>query len=533
MPEMRTYSDSRTEPRKGGRASVFYPLVFAVFPPLSLAASNRQENIRPSDLFLPLGICLWLLAVTWIATVFATRDRHRRGLMALAVMGWFAGFGSFAGLVGAITPISVLAQDHHLLPLTVVGLLLACWAILRWRGDLAGVSRYLNWVSLLLLLFLPITYLSSSPQPALSWQPAPLPHLGSRSRPVYRPDIYYVVLDAYTGPASLQAIYRFDNARFETSLRARGFYVPKHSRANYATTFLALAAALNWEYLDWMPERLGTRSRDRSIPYRMIEDNRTTRLLKRLGYRVVFFPTAYRATARSAQADEVIPSGGVGQPAIPREFLTVWLTATALRPFLQLGCRIHRCEQLPFQPESPDLILWKFARLAELPTASRSPKFVFAHLLVPHEPYVFRPDCSPKPVSWAATIDPHHDSLRSAYVEQVQCVNRQLLELIDRLLKTSRRPPVIILQADHGNGRFPFGRPPALEDITKEQLTDRTEVFAAYYMPGVVPELYDSITPINVIPTMLRAYFGVSIPRLEDRSYYSSWREPYRFTRVH
>jgi hypothetical protein len=512
---------------------VFYPLAFAVFPPLSLAVSNRQENVRPSDVLLPLGICLWLVAVTWIATVFATRDRHRRGLVALAVTAWFAGFGSFAGLVRATTPISGLAQDHYLLPVTLVVLVLACWGILRWRRDLAGVSRYLNWVSLLLLLFLPITYLGSSPRPAAAWQPAPLPDLGSGSKPVNRPDIYYVVLDAYTGATSLQATYGFDNVRFETSLRARGFYVPKRSRANYAATFLALAAALNWEYLDWLPERLGSRSRDRSIPYHMIEDNRTARLLKSIGYRVVFFPTAYRATARSSQADEVIPSGGAGQPPVHREFLAVWSATTALRPFLQLGCRIHRCEQLPFQPESPELILWKFAQLAELPTASPSPKFVFAHLLVPHEPYVFRPDCSSKPVSWGAPIDLHSDSLRQGYVEQLQCVNRQLLALVDRLLETSRRPPVIILQADHGNGRFPFGRPPALDDITEEQLTDRTDVFAAYYMPGVSPELYDSITPINVIPSMLRAYFGASIPRLEDRSYYSSWREPYRFTRVH
>ena len=50
--------------------------------------------------------------------------------------------------------------------------------------------------------------------------------------------------------------------------------------------------------------------------------------------------------------------------------------------------------------------------------------------------------------------------MRAAYVEQVRCVNRQVLLLVDRLLQDSARPPIILIQADHGNQRFPFGRPP-------------------------------------------------------------------------
>jgi hypothetical protein len=386
-------------------------------------------------------------------------------------------------------------------------------------------------MSLFLLLFLPITYLSTSPDPRPSWKPT-LPEPGTVAAPSARPDIYYIVLDAYTGRSSLAQTYGFDNDTFETGLRARGFYIPKHSRANYAATFLALAAALNWEYLDWIPRVLGAGSRDRSILYDMIENNRTMRFLKRLGYRIVFLPTSYRGTSRSPQADELIPSDAAGQPAIQGEFLPVWLGTTALRPLLQLGCRFRSCDQVPFRHEPPSLILWKFARLAELPTVSRSPKFVLAHMLVPHEPYVFKSDCSPKSFSWEAATDPDTDSARVAYVEQVQCVNRQVLQLVDHLIQDSPRPPVIILQADHGNARFPFGRPPSLEDISTEQLMERTDVFAAYYTSKASTEFYDSITPINVIPAVLRAYFGASIPRLEDRTYYSSWHEPYRFTRV-
>jgi hypothetical protein len=292
---------------------------------------------------------------------------------------------------------------------------------------------------------------------------------------------------------------------------------------------------LNWQYLDWIPNILGKGSTDRTLPYRMIEDSRTVRLLKSLGYRIVFFPTAYRATSSIMNADELVPSGARGQPKVRSEFLAVWMRLTILPSLLDLGCRISRCnsDTMPFAPESPDLILWKFNRLAGLATTSPGPKFVFAHLLVPHEPFVFEANCAPKPLHWSARVDPADDpGLHRAYVEQVRCVNLQLEGFIRHVQERSRRPPVIILQADHGNGRFPFGRPPDLGDIRRDQLIERTDVFAAYYLPGSHAALYDSITPINVLPTVLRSYFRASIPPLEDHTYYSSWGQPYRFKQL-
>ena len=129
-------------------------------------------------------------------------------------------------------------------------------------------------------------------------------NLADSSKPL--PDIYYVVLDAYSGERSLRTEYGFDNRPFEDSLRALGFFVPRAARSNYATTFLALAAALNWEYLDAL-ERFPPDARDRTTAYRMIEDSRTARLLHNLGYRTVFFPTPYGATARNRVADQIVP----------------------------------------------------------------------------------------------------------------------------------------------------------------------------------------------------------------------------------
>jgi hypothetical protein len=202
---------------------------------------------------------------------------------------------------------------------------------------------------------------------------------------------------------------------------------------------------------------------------------------------------------------------------------------------IEWTCSRHDCsgDGLPFVPEAPELFRWKFDQIGRL-AREPGPKFVFAHLLLPHEPYVFRSDCSTKPLRWPRRIDEAEDRrLRVEYVDQVRCVNTLVAALVERLLRDSPQPPVIILQADHGNGRFVFGRPPAISDISREQLIERTDIFAAYYLPGGgSAELYDSISPINVFPAVLRHYFGATLPRLEDRSYYSAWATPYQFTRL-
>ena len=523
------------ETERRPRAPLLYPFALAIFPTLSLAVSNRGENIRPGDLVLPVAICLWVALVTWLIAGRITSSSHRRALITLAVIGWFGYYGILVRALAAFGPTSILAQNRFALPVSLALMLLACRTALRWNGNLVGFSRIMNRVAVLLLLFQPVRYLSASRPPDLVWEPSyALPEPLRRSAGSL-PDIYYIVLDAYTGSQSLAANYDFDNSEFEAFLRSRGFFVPRDSHSNYVTTFLALASALNWQYLDLLPKSLGEGSRDRTIPYRMIADNRTTRFLKALGYRVVFFPTAYGATAHNAHADELVPAGDSGQPEVQTEFRSVWLATTALRPLLVWGCLVTKCASnpFPFHPESPELVLWKFAQLGGLPSSSPGPKFVFAHLLVPHEPYVLRADCSAKPLYWPEDGGwEEDDAMRAGYVEQVQCVNRQISLLVDRLLKDSRTPPVIILQADHGNGRFPFGRPPSLDEITPEQLADRISVFAAYHVPGTAAEFHDSITPVNALPAVLRAYFGAPIPPLPDRTYYSSWRAPYRFLQV-
>ena len=99
---------------------------------------------------------------------------------------------------------------------------------------------------------------------------------------------------------------------------------------------------------------------------------------------------------------------------------------------------------------------------------------------------------------------------------------------LDSILAKSPRPPVIILQADHGPGlRLDW------YDMGKTNLKERLSILSAYYLPdGADTMLYQSITPVNTFRVIFNHYHGAQFELLDDRSYFSSYYRPYQLTDV-
>jgi hypothetical protein len=361
--------------------------------------------------------------------------------------------------------------------------------------------------------------------------PPALAALVHRAEPrTVAPDIYLLVLDKYSGSRYLKSLYDLDNTPFESQLRARGFVVPRASRTNYVQTFLSLASMLNARYLDDVPGQIGEANRRWAAVYPLIEHSTVAEFLQTRSYRFVFFPTAFPATNRNRTADLQLPD----PRHVTREFVVGWERTTMLPALHHLWCLARQCttNRWPYVPESATFFDWKFEQIGRIGGESR-PVFVLAHLLVPHEPYLYRGDCTHREPIW-----PPSDGgvfapvVAAAYAAQVTCVNTKVLSLVDTILRRSRLPPVILIQADHGHGRFGRLVPP-LDSVSTEQASERASVFAAYYLPGVAPNaVVDSISPVNAIRLVLRHYFGADLPPVEDATYWSSWNRPYRFERI-
>jgi hypothetical protein len=317
--------------------------------------------------------------------------------------------------------------------------------------------------------------------------------------------VYYIILDGYAREDVLETVYGFDNSEFIGWLRDQGFYVADQSVANYHKTVLSLPSSLNLNYLDEVGRRVSKDDRTRMSYHGLAQDHLVGRIFRSQGYRFVHFAAAYRATEDSAIADEVIR-------CYPRwmqsELAGVLSRTTALRPFGPKMARmhLHALEQLEAMPARP------------------GPKFVFAHLILPHPPYVFDEhgnirDDVPLDLDFEHVAGDRWSHQRE-YIHQLMYVNERMRVCLAAILAQSDPPPIIVLQSDHGPMSL-AGRDPAALAASEPFIRERFPILNAYHVPDAMREsLYPEITPVNSFRVILNHLFLSEFELLDERCYY-------------
>ncbi len=210
------------------------------------------------------------------------------------------------------------------------------------------------------------------------------------------------------------------------------------------------------------------------------------------------------------------------------DFQSALAQNTVLWPFLGARLRVT----LDADHVRARAALWTFDHL---PTARRArPTFVFAHIMAPHPPFVFRRD---------GTIIEHlsHPGLgdgsrfrgtRAEYIasyrEQAEFVTQRTQVMLDRLLASSRRPAAIVLMADHGPAARMDWRHPETSD-----LRERFATLLAVKLPdGNRARVDPHISTVNVLRFVLRECLGANLPPLPSHSFFSDYECPYRMTEL-
>ncbi|MGH7580012.1 MAG: hypothetical protein ACREM9_07560 [Gemmatimonadales bacterium] len=501
---------------------LLHPFLFALYFVVTLAAANTNELKGLADLVWPVSISLLVCSFCWLAGYALTRDGQKAAILGLLWFVAFSIFGYVAETLRLPLTLRLIGEEPGLGVLFALALFGPTLAIHRSGRRLKPVNRYLSLVGLCLLGYTTFQLYRGLQRERDRGAVLPLPPvLADRAAMGDRPDIFLIILDKYTGSEVLRQHFGFDNSGFESFLRSRGFVVPKSSQANYPQTPLALASLLNLDYIQNLPPQLHL--------YDLVEDNRLAAFLKGQGYRFAFFPTGFRITFQNRNADLQLPA----PREVRGEFAAVWQNTTMLPELLGGACALIGCEAGRFlvTAQAAELMDWKFERLKDLAGGDR-PTFVLAHLSLPHEPYLYHADCSHRDLYWPAGAGlPGDEEANEGYLDQIRCANRKLSALVDSILTRSRRPPVILLQSDHGHGRI--GHLPRFEKLNPYQLRERMSVFSAYLLPGLSNgAIGDSVTPVNAVRVVLRHYFGADLPPLEDASFWGLEDRPHDLVRV-
>lgn len=496
---------------------ILYPFLFVVYL-LSYLLVFNLEQVDPLHVFRPLLVLLLAVALVMLFLQKILKDWHYAGYLVFLVLVFFFAFGYVNREIQERFP-----WDHDLMSLVLLVIWLGVLVVLGFKKlwlRLGGADRVTPFLNLCLVLALFIQGFSSikkiSGEISISRQ-SRLDTKLSTDLPATlncatRPDIYYIILDAYGRSDVLKELYQVDNTPFLDYLMGKGFYVAGQSHSNYIQTIFSIPSALNLTYPESEPVGMSGLDYFSSL----VIDNQLMQLLKQCGYRTVAFQTNFTFT-NHPKVDVYLSSGHR-----LTDFEGLLLVGTPLELLLdRFGLVLTELSY----PAHRSQVLFDFEQLQSLP-GMHGPKFVFAHIISPHPPFVFDADGNPIQPGRDYSIGDGDDYLGSwaeyqkGYAGQVQFVDRMLEETINAILDRSSQPPIIILQGDHGPGGFLNWFSPQ-----RTCLWERTSILNAYYLPaGADKYLYPTISPVNSFRVILNSYFGTHLDLLPDRTYFTSHR---------
>lgn len=369
-------------------------------------------------------------------------------------------------------------------------------------------------IGLLLINLIPIGIYAFKTHKQVSSQPkavqTPLEADGAQR------DIYYIVLDAYAREDVLSDLMGFDNSPFLTALESRGFSLPKCALSNYNITEATIGSVLNFNYLQDLGVPESEIGKDTAENAKLIWKNAAWDFFGSLGYQFV--------TARGYSSFNDIPNSNLylnysldqnkKDDLAQQRFINLYLNTTVFRAAIELfKNNPERFNNLPYwmiynldgNTELNYVTSWYnqnnyvFDTLEQLPGMDGD-YLVYAHINSPHPPYVYRSDGS-------LNYPPESADEKTSYINTITFLNKRVLELVDELISKSAPEPIIILQADHSIHMLTSG-------------ADKHKILSAYYLPGELNTLpYETITPVNNFPLIIRNYIDPAYELLPDMVY--------------
>jgi hypothetical protein len=173
-----------------------------------------------------------------------------------------------------------------------------------------------------------------------------------------------------------------------------------------------------------------------------------------------------------------------------------------------------------FYEQARDRIHATFDRLEALAIARPAkPRFIYAHVMAPHPPIVFKADGSPAvgfgcfPERCGLWDEVRGVDNRGLVVGEIEYLNSLVLGTVSEIIKNNQRPAVIVVFSDHGY---------------RADLDDRNEMLRnlfVSYTPGHEGIFPQDVGLVNVVPRIVNAYLPTTMPLATRESYVIDLRD--------
>lgn len=516
------------------------PFLVAIYIPVSVFAQN-QNQLAFGQVLRPLIVNLLLAIITTCSAWLLLRKVNQASLLSSAMLFALLNFVPLRdAMVSQLKHYGIRGGQWLSLQAfvlyTLLGIVVAWWVLRRAPNSWRRPTELLVIITAALLagsLYTMIDFARVNAHFDKLPLNSPLASAEAK-KSTEKPDIYYIILDRYASQETLKDQYGFDNQGFLSFLSGKGFTLVNTAHANYPFTIQSLSSSLNGQYL---PELSPSEKNSVTSTHHlqdMIQRNGAAAFAKSQGYSYTQLGSWWDPTRNNPYADASLKSPHeiivLGHHFNVSEYNSILLRQSILQTFMGSEIKLGNMVVLgtttiPVDDMHAQSGLYELDQLAKM-TPSNQPKLIFAHILLPHPPYVF--DENGQPIS---TTKKH--TTKQLYLDQMAYTNKRIKEVLSNITADPTRQPVVVLQADEG----PY--PKRFQDnqhafnwlkATDAEEQEKTGILSAYYLPGIDSSaVYPGISPVNSFRLVFNSYFGTNLPYLEDKHYIDNEPRPYKF----
>ena len=306
-------------------------------------------------------------------------------------------------------------------------------------------------------------------------------HVGTESQETARPNVYWILLDMYGRADALKDSLGYDNSYFIQSLEERDFQVASDSYSNHTGTKFSIVTTLAMKHflsVGKVPEPHSYLSKLRGY-------NRTIFQFKEIGYRYLHAESGGGVKTPCAGVEDRCIRGQMGGTL---SFTEAEVAVLKMTPLYRVLRWLNR-EFIEYTLTDVDDIS------AALRIEADTPFFLFAHILSPHAPARYDAQCERREdLKWDLSAVSGERG-KANYLQDITCLNRDVLALLDTIVAQDSSNPIIIVSADHGFDFRGHAGPPR----EWRELRDVYAILMSIRAPGrpCMDAFYPSISPVN------------------------------------
>jgi hypothetical protein len=257
---------------------------------------------------------------------------------------------------------------------------------------------------------------------------------------------------------------------------------------------------LNMEYLDVQPNSSGHNATLLSYCYDKIKYSVIRDYFLKMGYQFINYSVFDFQGQPAPFADEILPVS------------TKLITAQTFLNRVQRDLGFNLITRFKSKAAIKKFIYFNFhnnnniLKLTEgiAGTSTAVPRFIYAHIRMPHFPYYFDSSGAEQPYE---KLGEAFNGDTGMYINYLRYSNNHITGLIDSIQKKSAKPPIIILWSDHGFRHYTF---PVANKYHFMNLN------AVYFPDRNYAALPDSISGVNQFRVLLNTRFSQRLPLLSD-----------------